>query len=89
MPAAVCCASVLDLMEADALRADAVLWLGISFEQSASVGYFRRVAAALQRGGRVEHTALAVVNPSDDALFNVQACLPPLIHKGAELCACR
>jgi hypothetical protein len=38
-----------------------VLWLGISFEQSASVGYFRRVAAALQRGGDGGQTPLAVV----------------------------
>lgn len=31
-------------MEADVQQADLVLWVGISFEQSASTAYFRRVS---------------------------------------------
>ena len=43
---------VLDLLERDAAGADAVLWVGLSFEQSATTGYFRRVRAALKACGR-------------------------------------
>ena len=35
---------VFDLMEEDVQQADLVLWVGISFEQSASTAYFRRVS---------------------------------------------
>lgn len=35
--------------------ADLVLWIGISFEQSASVEYFRRVRSFLTAQGRMEH----------------------------------
>ena len=34
---------VFDLMEEDLKVADLILWVGISFEQSASTAYFRRV----------------------------------------------
>jgi len=34
---------VFDVMEEDLAVADMVLWVGISFEQSASTSYFRRV----------------------------------------------
>ena len=43
---------VLDLLEADVATADAVLWVGLSFEQSATTSYFRKVRAALQAVGR-------------------------------------
>ena len=65
----------LALMDADAAEADLVLWLGISFEQSASVGYFRRIVAALQRAGRSNDVPHCIVNPSDDAMFNVQSAV--------------
>ena len=35
---------VFDLMEEDLKVADLILWVGISFEQSASIAYFRRVS---------------------------------------------
>ena len=35
---------VFDIMEEDVQQADLVLWVGISFEQSASTAYFRRVS---------------------------------------------
>ena len=34
---------VFDAMEADLKLADLVIWVGISFEQSASTSYFRKV----------------------------------------------
>ncbi len=33
----------MDLMEEDVKRADLILWVGISFQQSASTVYFRNV----------------------------------------------
>ena len=44
--------SALDLLEASAVGADLVLWVGISFEQSASAAYFRDVRRALAAAGR-------------------------------------
>lgn len=35
---------VFDVMEEDVQQADLILWVGISFEQSASTAYFRRVS---------------------------------------------
>lgn len=34
---------IFDIMEEDVQKADLLLWVGISFEQSASTAYFRRV----------------------------------------------
>lgn len=42
---------VYDLMEEDVKAADMILWVGISFEQSASTAYFRRVRRYLQVRG--------------------------------------
>jgi len=38
---------VFDIMEEDVQQADLILWVGISFEQSASTAYFRRVSLSL------------------------------------------
>ena len=38
---------VFDIMEEDVQQADLILWVGISFEQSASTAYFRRVSTVL------------------------------------------
>ena len=38
-------------MEEDVKAADLVLWVGISFQQSASTMYFRKVRAWIQVGG--------------------------------------
>ena len=50
-----CCAGdvitpedVFEVLEEDVKAADLILWVGISFEQSASTAYFRRVRAYLQ-----------------------------------------
>jgi hypothetical protein len=39
---------VFDTMDADVKGADLILWIGISFQQSASTAYFRRVRRYLQ-----------------------------------------
>jgi hypothetical protein len=38
---------VFEQLEDDLAAADAVLWIGISFEQSASTEYFRKVSGTL------------------------------------------
>lgn len=62
---------VMDLMEADAKAADLILWVGISFQQSASTAYFRKVRHWLQEAGRLERVVQAVVNPCEEALWNL------------------
>ena len=62
---------VMDLMEEDVREADLVIWVGISFEQSASTSYFRNVRRWLQEDERHRDVPQFVVNPSDDALWNV------------------
>lgn len=62
---------VLDLMEHDAKAADVILWVGISFQQSASTSYFRRVRRALQETGRIDRVIQALINPSEDTLWNL------------------
>ena len=55
--------------------ADLILWVGISFEQSASVDYFRRVRSMLRAAKRVEACTHVLLNPSEDALWNLtSAC---------------
>ena len=41
----------MDLMEEDVQAADLILWVGISFQQSASTAYFRNVRHWLQVRG--------------------------------------
>ena len=62
---------VMAMMGADVAEADVVLWLGISFEQSASTAYFRHVRAALDRCGKGHTVPVVIVNPSEDATFNI------------------
>lgn len=62
---------VLDLLEEDIQAADLILWVGISFEQSASTAYFRRVRHALAEVGKLDSVPQAVINPSEDALWNI------------------
>lgn len=62
---------VLDALEADVAAADAVVWVGLSFEQPATTAYFRRARAAIAAAGRTDATLIALVNPCDDALFNL------------------
>ncbi|KAJ1462300.1 DHS-like NAD/FAD-binding domain-containing protein [Pelagophyceae sp. CCMP2097] len=60
-------------LAADAAAADLVLWLGISFEQSASCGYLRKVEAALCAAGKA--TPQLIVNPCEEAYFNAASAL--------------
>ncbi|KAL4857414.1 Phototropin-1B [Chlorella vulgaris] len=60
---------VMEVMEEDVKGADLVLWVGISFQQSASTMYFRKEA------GRLGLTAQAIINPSDEALFNLRSAM--------------
>ena len=53
--------------------------MGISFQQSASTQYFKKVRHWLQAVGRLDAVAQAVINPSDDAYFNlISACFNQL-----------
>ena len=65
----------MDQLDADAAAADLIVWAGLSFEQSASAGYFRDVRAALQAAGRLDSCTQAIVNPCDDCLFNLMSAL--------------
>ncbi|KAK9839228.1 hypothetical protein WJX81_002717 [Elliptochloris bilobata] len=62
---------VFEVLEEDVKAADLILWVGISFEQSASTAYFRRVRHYLQEAGRQGVCMQAVVNISDEALWNL------------------
>lgn len=48
-----------------------MLWVGVSFEQSASTEYFKRVRRVLQEGERLSLCHQAIVNLSDEALWNL------------------
>ena len=61
---------VMDLVEEDAQNADLILWIGISFQQSASLEYFRKVRKFLIDEGK-GHIPQAIINPDEDAIFNV------------------
>ncbi len=62
---------VFEVMEKDVGSADLILWVGISFEQSASTEYFRRVRRTLQEVSRLHVCKQAIINPSDEALWNL------------------
>ncbi|CAK0785394.1 hypothetical protein CVIRNUC_008603 [Coccomyxa viridis] len=62
---------VFDVLEEDVRNADMILWVGISFQQSASTAYFRRVRGYLQESGRLETCKQAVINLSEDCLWNL------------------
>lgn len=66
---------VMDLMEEDVKAADLVLWVGISFQQSASTMYFRKARCWIQEAGRLGQCVQALVNPSDEALFNLRTAM--------------
>lgn len=62
---------VMDMLDTDMATADCVLWVGLSFEQSATTSYFRRVRSALSAAGRFAAVPQFLVNPSDEALWNL------------------
>ena len=63
----------LELLASDVLEVDLVIWVGISFEQSATTEYFKRVQRALAAAQR--NIPMAIVNPTEDALFNLQSSI--------------
>ncbi|KAK9807531.1 hypothetical protein WJX72_001817 [[Myrmecia] bisecta] len=64
-----------DRMDEDVKSADMILWVGLSFEQSASTAYFRRVRHYLNEVGRLDVCRQVVINPSDESLWNLlSAC---------------
>ena len=66
---------VFEVLEEDMEEADMVLWVGISFEQSASTHYFRKAREFLLRAGRWQSCTQALINLSEDAHFNLlSAC---------------
>lgn len=69
---------VLDLLEDDVRIADLILWIGISFEQSASISYFRRVRRTLAEEGRLAIVPQALINPSEEVLWNLLTALSNL-----------
>lgn len=62
---------VMDLMEEDVVAADLILWVGISFQQSASTAYFRKARGWLQKAGKIDRVMQVIVNPSDEAMWNL------------------
>lgn len=66
---------VFEVLEEDMEEADLILWVGISFEQSASTSYFRKAREFLLRAGRWQSCIQAIINLSEDAHFNLlSAC---------------
>lgn len=66
---------VWERMQDDVQAADLILWVGISFEQSASTMYFRRVRQFLAQADRLASTQQAIINLSDESLWNLlSAC---------------
>eukprot|EP00803_Ostreobium_quekettii_P008684 evm.model.scf_2800.2 EVM.evm.TU.scf_2800.2 scf_2800:12862-16964(-) len=61
-----------ELLAADLQVADIIVWVGISFEQSASVEYFRRVSSLLATMGR-EGVRQVLINPSDCTAWNLDS----------------
>ena len=60
---------VMEVMDADILEADLILWVGISFQQSASLEYFRNVSRVIKECGREGDVAQAIVNPCEESHF--------------------
>ena len=57
-------------------RADLVLWVGISFQQSASVEHFRRARRMLKEAGRGDAVPQLVVSPTaGDAVWNLVSAI--------------
>ena len=61
---------VMDVMDQDCSKADIILWVGISFQQSASLEYFRNIQRVIKDCGRETEVTQAIVNPDPDSYFN-------------------
>ncbi len=65
---------VFDVMEEDVAIADMVLWVGISFEQSASTSYFRRVRPRRSNGSHRRRMRPLRVTPHTQRPLHFAAC---------------
>lgn len=65
-------ASALVQLKQDAASSDVIIWAGISFLQSASVGYFDTVLDALKAAGRLA-TPQLILNPDVEVQYNLEA----------------
>ncbi len=61
---------VMDILEADVATSDLILWVGISFEQSASLEYFRNIQRVIKDAGREARVVQGILNPDPDSAFN-------------------
>ncbi|QDZ17962.1 DHS-like NAD/FAD-binding domain-containing protein [Chloropicon primus] len=63
---------VMEVMDEDIAKSDLILWIGISFQQSASLEYFRNAQRVLKEscGGRAGEVTQAIINPDPDSWFN-------------------
>ncbi|GLI64199.1 hypothetical protein VaNZ11_007381 [Volvox africanus] len=66
---------VFDVLEEDLKVCDMVVWAGISFQQSASVEYFRRVRHMLGTLGRLNAVPQVLINPSEEPYFNLLSAM--------------
>jgi len=61
---------VMEVMDEDIAKADLILWVGISFQQSASLEYFRNIQRVIKDSGKESKIVQAIVNPDDTSYFN-------------------
>ena len=61
---------VMEVMDEDIAKADLILWIGISFQQSASLEYFRNIQRVIKESGKESKIVQAIVNPDDTSYFN-------------------
>eukprot|EP01025_Chloroclados_australasicus_P049247 TRINITY_DN5598_c0_g1_i1.p1 TRINITY_DN5598_c0_g1~~TRINITY_DN5598_c0_g1_i1.p1 ORF type:complete len:130 (+),score=12.98 TRINITY_DN5598_c0_g1_i1:41-391(+) len=64
---------IWDILEEDISIINTILWVGISFEQSASLEYFRKVALGLQKQNRQNLVRQLIINTDDDSIHNMQS----------------
>ncbi|KAA8494872.1 hypothetical protein FVE85_3113 [Porphyridium purpureum] len=64
--------TILHLMQSDAARIDAVVWIGVSFMQSATVGYFRELELHARSAHPLTHI---ICNPDEDCVWNLLSAL--------------
>eukprot|EP00892_Ulva_mutabilis_P011553 jgi/Ulvmu1/8770/UM048_0025.1 len=62
---------VYERLETDLEEADLIVWVGISFEQSASLEYFRTARSFIKAADREHLVRQALVNPCGEAWFNM------------------
>lgn len=73
---------MFETLEEDLEVADCVLWVGISFEQSASVEYFRRVRSILGSLKRLDYVTQVCMNCGTGCSDAYTAAHPASIDAG-------